>query len=432
MKRLFSLFFLVVISLFLAGCEQTNQGLKDNKTVISVGETYTIELIGLTYDEVTFEIEDLTIATVSDDGIIQAIGPGKTIVEVKKGSKGWLFSLEVEGVPISITLETESLTLKKEGSQTIEVTTTDPQGLIFESLDESIATVDLVGLVTAIKEGETNIVIKSKTDENLVYNVTVTVVENVVIETKDEIAIQKGETQQLVYTTNDFLGLRFNSSDNEIVTVDNQGEIKAHGLGVANITLTSMIDSQVKKTIAVYVGDETDFEFNQAIELTNKLKNYTLKMQVNEVAETDIHEYNIVIAFDNYKTQFLAGHIEEYFVFESGIQYRYYKTEQGFVKEEVADELLAGFILTEGFSFQQFTFDEENEKHLLKLNYNNLLQPFADLFNDDAMVINFSLTIANNLIETINFEIVIDEVRYPVLVEYIDIDSTVVEVPNDA
>ncbi len=134
------------------------------------------------------------------------------------------------------------------------------KGVIFESDDESIVEIDQNGVLTPKNEGTTTITITSVDDPTKTDTVTVTVkipVTDISVD-KNEIALNKGDTDKITVTevkpseaTNK--EVTYESSNPDVVTVDEDGNIVAVGDGTATITVTSKDNEKVKEKVTVTV-----------------------------------------------------------------------------------------------------------------------------------------------------------------------------------
>ncbi len=128
---------------------------------------------------------------------------------------------------------------------TVTPTTADASNLIYESEDETVATVDASGLVTPVSQGSTNIRVYAP--DRAVYNyVTINVAEEVIptaiTAKKKEITLAVGSS---VRAAVDFTPasatkktLTYRSSDKEVASVSDRGVIKANAVGKSTITIT--------------------------------------------------------------------------------------------------------------------------------------------------------------------------------------------------
>ena len=76
---------------------------------------------------------------------------------------------------ITLTIETESITLIEGATHQIDWETNDIDGIDFSSMDNTIVSVSASGLITALGEGETTIEMRSLTDDSVSVTVTIIV-----------------------------------------------------------------------------------------------------------------------------------------------------------------------------------------------------------------------------------------------------------------
>lgn len=140
------------------------------------------------------------------------------------------------------------------------------QTLDFQSSDESVATINGMGRINAISEGNTNITVKCGDIEN---GFSLSVISSVVAVTDIEIGyydleMEIGKTQTLLTTvlptsaTNQTI--TYSSSDTSIATVLSTGEIKALAKGVVTITASA---ENISKDIKITVKEEAKVKAEQ-------------------------------------------------------------------------------------------------------------------------------------------------------------------------
>ncbi len=131
--------------------------------------------------------------------------------------------------------------------------------IIFESGDDSIVTVDKYGNIKAVGEGTTTVTVYSKDDETKKDTIEVTVKIPVtdITADKDKITLNKNGTDKITVTVTPHNAtnkdVTFKSSDENIVKIDENGNITAVGEGETTIIITSNDNPTVKEIIPVTV-----------------------------------------------------------------------------------------------------------------------------------------------------------------------------------
>lgn len=172
----------------------------------------------------------------------------------------------------------------------------DAKDLIFESADESVATVDETGLVTPVKKGRTDIYVSSR-DRAVKNHVTVNVVDYVPLEglsfEKDFCKLEVGESLVLPCVLSPENTTRrnvtFSSSNPETVSVSESGVITANARGEAVITaacegLTAEIRVQ-------------GFKKAEKLEITEPEKVYFLNQEKASLPEVNFGESDVKLSW---------------------------------------------------------------------------------------------------------------------------------------
>lgn len=160
----------------------------------------------------------------------------------------------VDPVPDAMEVSPEELSFASLGaSEQLSVTVWDGDGdeiadpaVTFSSSDESVATVDEDGVVTSTGNGSTAVTVQSG-DVSESVTVTIEQVADAVEVTPDEVTLtEAGQIEGLSAVVLDAEGSEiegteviWSSSDEEVVTVDEAGQIEAVGEGTALVTATA-------------------------------------------------------------------------------------------------------------------------------------------------------------------------------------------------
>ncbi len=209
---------------------------------------------------------DANIVTVGTDGIAKIVGGGSatvTAASMDNPAATATCTFSVVPLPTSITLSETSVRLpsSSEGA-TVQLTASilpaeAIQEVVWTSDDETIATVDATGLVTAHKKGRTYIYATPADYAGMYAGCTVTVGDDVtgIALNATQLAMMAGDTKKLTATvtpSDAISGVNWSSSDVTVVTVD-KGALKAVGAGQATVTARPVDNSSLSATCNVTV-----------------------------------------------------------------------------------------------------------------------------------------------------------------------------------
>lgn len=252
-----------------------------DKTEITLDEgekdkiTVTVTPDDATNPGVTYESSDEKVVKVDGNGNIEAVGEGTATITVTSKddpSKTDTVTVTVKKpfVPVEeIIVEKTEIVLNPGDREYIRVSVkpddaTD-KGVTYTSGDNSVVTVDEKGNVTAVGLGTTTVTITSRDNPDVKKVITVTVekpfvgVEGVEAD-RETITIRKGETDKITATvkpgdaTNQ--ELTYESSNESVVKVDENGNITAVGEGRAIITVASKEDPFKRDQVLIIVEKE--------------------------------------------------------------------------------------------------------------------------------------------------------------------------------
>ncbi len=244
-----------------------------NRVTLTTGGTQQLRVTALpagTSNAVTWESDDRAVATVSDTGLVTATGTGTakiTATSTVDGNITASITVTVQPDPPkleSLTIYPNSVSLTPGDIQQLTVTAS-PAGtsnaVTWNSDNGTVATVSDVGLVTATGTGTAKITATSTVDGSITASITVTVspvppeLESLVI-SPSSLSLTSGDVRQLTVealpagTSNAVIW----DSDNEAVaTVSDDGLVTAIGVGTAKITATSAVDGNITASITVTV-----------------------------------------------------------------------------------------------------------------------------------------------------------------------------------
>ena len=217
--------------------------------------TYTLDPTDATdAGEPVWSSDDPAVAAVDGAGNVTAGQLGTAKITVTVGSKSAVCTVTVADVNVSgVTLDRDKLSLTAGAAYTLTAAiapadATQSYTMAWESNDPAVASVDAAGKVTAHKGGEAIITCKATTADG-VYTATCTVTVPMkgitsVSLSKEALEVILGDSATLQYTvapedhTVATVNAVFTSDAPDVATVDENGLVKAVGIGQATITVT--------------------------------------------------------------------------------------------------------------------------------------------------------------------------------------------------
>lgn len=180
--------------------------------------------------KITWKSSKKSVAIVNDNGKIEALKPGETVITASAdGSKR---TCRVTVKKPKITLNQTEISLTRKQTFRLEAVTSSGRTPSFSSGKKSVATVDETGLITAHKHGTTQIRVKL---DGITRNCEVTVKSPEIRLTPAKAALKKGQTLTLRVSVSSGITPTFSSSKKSVATVDSRGKITAVGKGTCNI-----------------------------------------------------------------------------------------------------------------------------------------------------------------------------------------------------
>ena len=168
---------------------------------------------------------------------------------------------------IVINGSTDTVNLIVGQTHTIDATTLENYSLTYEIMDESVLSID-GQVITALTAGQTTITISVMDHEDIFIEITVNVSALTLSASVDALTLKVGESDQITGTANNGLGVLYTSSDEDVFTVDEDGNIDAVGEGEANLVIASTFDQTVQLNVLVTVRKVISVDANtDAIEL---------------------------------------------------------------------------------------------------------------------------------------------------------------------
>ncbi len=224
---------------------------------------------GTTYNDVKWKSGNTSVATVSDSGVVTAVGPGSVVItatayddSVKRAVCVVTVEQPVTGVSLPSTAN-----VALDGSKTLTATITPSnatnQNVTWKSSNTSVATVSESGKVSGKKTGTAII---TCTTEDGAYTakctVTVVIVPTSIALNKTSATLNSGDTLTLSVTFTpsnaSIKTVKWTSSDTSVATVSSSGKVTAKAGGTCTITAKSTSGSKTatcKITVKQEVSD---------------------------------------------------------------------------------------------------------------------------------------------------------------------------------
>lgn len=234
---------------------------------------------------VAWSSSDSTVASVDNNGIVTAVKPGSAVITAKVGNYQATCAVTVDAPLKEIVPEKAIIDMVKKQTANIAYSvvpadTTDSKDVTYTSSDETVATVNSDGKVTAKKAGQATVTITGANGikATVTVNVSEIPVKEVVLSAQDEI-IEAGAKKAITATlkpennTDDNQGVTWTTSDEKIakVIVDNEDSHKAtiEGVAAGSAVITATAANGTKAECTVKVPKHiTSITLPGAVELT--------------------------------------------------------------------------------------------------------------------------------------------------------------------
>ena len=226
-------------------------------------------------DEIIWTSSDENVATVSEDGYVEACGGGQAVITVKAGAAKATCTVTVKQYVNWIEFSDGNISMKAGETRQLAVTispenATDKR-LEYTSSNPAVATVSASGVVTAKKQGETTITAKVKDGSGEYDTCYVTVTEAAKVTgislNQTSVVVKKGKTLTLqAKITPDYAAnkkVTWKSSNTKVATVDGKGKVTGKAAGRATITVISSENSSCKASCTVTVPYTINYKLNK-------------------------------------------------------------------------------------------------------------------------------------------------------------------------
>lgn len=245
-----------------------------SKENLTLEKTFTAQLTATVFPEdaddrsVTWSSGNNEVATVSQEGLVTAVGVGTADISVKANDGSEMSATcKVTVTPklvTSITLGDEKLTIVRTHTKQLAVTVlpedADDLGVVWSSGNEEVATVDDTGLVTALKVGEASITATANDGSGVTATCVVTVTPKLaesISLNETELTLERTATAQLTATvlpeTADDRSVTWSSGNTAVAKVDEYGMVTAVGVGETTIIATTNDGTEITAICKVTV-----------------------------------------------------------------------------------------------------------------------------------------------------------------------------------
>ena len=220
--------------------DRSSISLKKGESVLLTATVYPADADERT---ISWSSSDVSIATVDDGGMVKACKSGAAEITAAVGRVSAVCKVEVSNPVESIVLDHTELTLEKGRTAVLNATVypedADNKDITWSSLDNSVAVVDGVGTVTATGNGTTEITATAGGVKATCVVAVSTPVESISLD-RTSITLLVEESAKLIASVYPHdasnVDIEWSSSDSWIVSVENDGSIKANSTGTATIT----------------------------------------------------------------------------------------------------------------------------------------------------------------------------------------------------
>lgn len=296
--------------------EKKLTGISLDKTALELSKGQSSEALKVIYTPadttddktVTWSNADEKIATVKN-GVVTAKATGTTKITATVGTHKAECTVTVNAKLTGIKVTPDKVTVEKGQKANLNVTylpadTTDEKAVTWKSENESVATVDENGVVTAVAGGKTKVIATAKANNKItaVCEVKVPIHTESIALNKTEITdLLKGKTEKLEVSfipsnTEDSREVKWTSSAADIAAVDANGTVKALKEGTATITATTADGKHTAScTVTVKEIHLTDVKLDEMKNPSELFKGekHQIKIGLNPIDTTD----NVIYTF---------------------------------------------------------------------------------------------------------------------------------------
>lgn len=243
-----ALVIIVIIVILLINSSNNKYTLKTKTISMKVKETEAIKIEAKdkVKKKITCSSKDSSIASVNSNCVVTGESVGNTIIYVGvNGKKTDKVTVKVDTNKEDLTFKEENITVKKDETHKLELTTVLEEDVFeWQSSNEDVATVNEIGVVTGVHAGTATISVREVNDgRNVSTRVTVesdeVLIESITIPTKTIAISEQVTLKPTIVPENGLSILKWESSNDSVVTVDENGVVTGIGNGEATVTVTT-------------------------------------------------------------------------------------------------------------------------------------------------------------------------------------------------
>lgn len=240
-KKIFVSILVCFIFIFTISPFQTSEAsssfafviLSQNQTRMDIGEEYHLIAITSNFKKPTWKSSNSSVASVNTYGKIIAKKAGTATITAKIRNAEATCRVTVTKTTISI--NNTKATLERGKTLKLSATTSNGSPVVWKSKKKSVATVDEMGLVTAMNPGETTI---TATADGSKVTCKIVVKTPAVKLNKSKLTLYRGQTARLTATVSSGIQPVWKTNKKSVVVVERDGTITAIKHGTAIITAT--------------------------------------------------------------------------------------------------------------------------------------------------------------------------------------------------
>lgn len=247
--------------------------LETDSVELKIGNTYQINFINKDeFEFITYKSSLEEVCTVDQLGLIEAINVGSAIIEINADTETTYFYVAIYQDATEINLIEESVTLEVGEHYQIQAIHNGSKPLSYKSENLDIASVSEIGMVTALKDGQTVIILSSgDLKKEFLVNVY-TKIKSIEFE-QDNFTLKSSESAKIVITTSlNGHSVNYQSNNENVCVVSSDGVIKAKKDGTAIILVE--VDDLIGY---IYVTVDSSIPVEKI-----ELETYNVKLEIGE------------------------------------------------------------------------------------------------------------------------------------------------------